>query len=213
MRVESVNVGQVREVEWRGQVVSTGIFKAPVEGRIRAEGVNLTGDRQADLRVHGGPDMAIYAYPAEHYEAWAGELEGEQRALVDTPGAFGENLTLRGLLESEAGIGDRFRVGGALLRVTIPRVPCFKLGIRFGDPAFIRRFHEAGRNGWYFAIEEPGEIGAGDAIERVGDHDASLTIHHLVELFGGQESDPALRRTAAGHPALPEGWRRRFRDE
>ena len=162
MRVISVNVGQPREVEFQGRTILTSIWKTPVEGRVRVAGVNIEGDRQSDLRVHGGPAKAVYVYPSEHYEFWRRELPG-----VDLPwGAFGENLTTEGLLESDTFAGDVLRIGSAEFVVTQPRMPCFKLGIRFGDQRMIKRFDDSGRLGFYLAIAGEGEIGAGDTISR-----------------------------------------------
>lgn len=209
-RVESVNTGRAREVTWHGTRFRTGIFKSPVEGPVRVEGVSVQGDEQADLSVHGGPTKSVYAYPSEHYEAWRTELDGAQAEVLDTPGAFGENLTISGLLESEVGVGDRFRVGTALLVATEPRMPCSKLGMRFDDPGMVKRFHRAGRNGIYFSIAEPGEIRAGDPIRREEAHPVRLTIAEVVDLYTGRLDDAELRAVAASHPALPEGWRRTF---
>lgn len=160
--VESVNVGVPRPVEVNGHAVLTAIWKSPVEGRVPLRGVNLHGDDQADRTVHGGPDKAVYAYAREEIEQWEAELA---RQLDDAP--FGENLTVRGLPVSGAVIGERWRVGSALLEVAQPRLPCFKLGLRMGDPLFPRRFAAAGRPGAYLRIVEEGEIGAGDAIDVV----------------------------------------------
>ena len=209
-RIESVNVGGIREVEWRGQVYRTGIYKSPVEGPVRVEGVQMAGDEQADLTVHGGPTKSVYGYPVEHYEKWRVELPEEQRAFVDEPGAFGENLTMSGLLESDVGIGDRFRIGSAILVVTEPRMPCSKLAMRFRDPMMIRRFTASGRHGWYFGIEEPGEIRAGDTVERIEAHPERLTIAEVVGLRVGHLEDEAVRALAARHPGLPSGWRDTF---
>jgi len=163
MKIVSVNVGLPREVEWKGRRVTTGIFKSPVEGRVRARFLNLDGDRQADLSVHGGRDKAVYAYPEEHYEHWCRELPG-----VDLPpGSFGENLTTRGLTETQVRIGDSFRIGSALLRVTQPRMPCSKLGMKFARDDMVKRFLESERSGFYLAVVEEGEVAAGDTIELV----------------------------------------------
>ncbi len=206
-RVRSVNVGRAREVDWWGRTWRTGIFKEPVEGPARVEGVQMSGDEQADLSVHGGPTKSVYAYPWEHYAWWRETLDPPQSHVVDGPGAFGENLTTTGLLETEAGVGDLIRVGSALLRVTEPRMPCSKLGLRFRDPLMTRRFHEAGRNGLYFAIEEAGEVSAGDPIVSESRHPIRLTIHEIVEFFTGRDPDPEVRVRAAAHPALSTSWR------
>jgi MOSC domain-containing protein YiiM len=209
-RVHSVNIGRAVEVEWHGRTWRTGIFKHPVEGAVRVDGVQVEGDEQADLSVHGGPTKSVYAYPSEHYAWWRDVLDHRQAEIVETPGAFGENLTTEGLLESDAGIGDLVRVGSALLRVTEPRMPCSKLGLRFRDPLMTKRFHDAGRNGIYFGIEESGEMASGDVIVLEARHPDRLTIREVVEFFTGRDPDPAVRVRAAEHPALSESWREWF---
>jgi len=157
MKVISVNVGLPRTVHWKGKAVSTGIFKAPVSDRIRLRTLNFDGDRQADLSVHGGPDKAVYAYPAEHYAYWHGELP----AMTLPWGMFGENLTTEGLQEDDTlQIGDRFRVGSAEVVVTQPRLPCFKLGLKFGRDDIVKRFLASGRTGFYFKVVAEGEVAA-----------------------------------------------------
>ena len=158
-----MNVGRPREVEWRGRTVRSSIWKAPQEGRVRVRVLNLEGDEQADLTVHGGRAKAVYLYPSEHYALWRDEL-----ADVDLPwGSFGENLTTEGLLEADVRTGDRLRIGSAEFMVTEPRTPCFKLGIRFGSQKMIARFARSGRSGFYLAVMREGDVGAGDEIERV----------------------------------------------
>jgi len=202
--VISVNVGLPREVEWHGRMVRTGIFKQPVEGSIGIRDVNLDGDRQADLTVHGGPAKAVYAYPAEHYPFWRGELP-------DTPlpwGSFGENLTIEGLpLEHEIGIGDRLRIGNAELIVTQPRLPCFKLGIRFGRADMVKRFLDAGRTGYYFAVAVPGEVASGDAAEVIETDPAGFTIADLTAVYANGRSDEMALRRMLTLAALPQDWR------
>lgn len=161
MKVLSINVGLPRLVEYNGEPVATGIFKAPIEGRVKVGELNLEGDRQADLRVHGGYYKAVYAYPSEHYDFWRSELPEMELPF----GIFGENLTTSGILETGVNGGDRIRIGTANFIVTIPRYPCFKLGIRFGRKDIIRRFAKSGLCGFYLAIEKTGEIESGDAIE------------------------------------------------
>ena len=202
-RVVSVNVGVPRGVPWRGRTVQTAIFKEPVAGRVAVRGDNLAGDRQGDLRVHGGPSKAVYAYPAEHYPAWEAEL--------GTPlqwAAFGENLTVAGLpLEDDIHIGDRLAVGSALLAVTQPRLPCFKLGIRFGRRDVIARMLASGRTGFYLAIVEEGDVAAGDEIAIVERHPAAVPVSAITRTFGEDRADPdALERLAALEP-LPAAWR------
>jgi MOSC domain-containing protein YiiM len=197
-RVVSVNVGEPRTVAWRGREVTTAIWKEPVEGRVTLRGVNLVGDDQADRRVHGGVDKAVYAYAVEDYDWWAASTG----ALA--PGTFGENLTTTGIDLGGCRIGDRWRVGTAELEVAQPRQPCFKLGIRMGDDAFPERFAEAGRPGAYLRIVTPGEVGAGDAIEvRAADEPAVP----LLALVTDPIEERVLRRVAAD-PRVPEGWRR-----
>lgn len=159
-RLLSVNVGRPRAVETGRRTVVTAIWKSPVEGRVAVRGVNLAGDAQADRSVHGGPDKAVYAYAIEETREWEGEV-----GRVLGPGAFGENLTVEGIDVSGALIGERWRVGTTLLEVAQPRVPCFKLGLRMGDPSFVKRFAQASRPGAYLRIVEEGELGAGDAVE------------------------------------------------
>jgi MOSC domain-containing protein YiiM len=152
--------------------VSTGIFKEPVAGRLMLRHNNLDGDRQADLTVHGGWDKAVYVYPSEHYAYWREELPGMPLPY----GSFGENFTTEGLDESSVHIGDRFRIGGALVEVTQPRMPCYKLAIRFGRPDMPKRFHASGRCGFYLAVLQEGEVGAGDTLERIARNDGELSV-------------------------------------
>ncbi len=177
MKLVAVSVGQPRRMEFRGRQVKSAIWKAPVSGRVRVTRLGLEGDKQSDLRVHGGPDKAIYAYPSEHYEYWARELPG-----VDLPwGAFGENFTTSGLLERDVRIGDHFRVGSAELVVTDPRMPCYKLGVRFGRDDMARRFLEHGGSGFYLAVLREGDVAAGDSIERTARAENAVTIADVVD--------------------------------
>jgi MOSC domain-containing protein YiiM len=208
MRVISVNVGSPREVVWRGRAVRTGIWKSPVQGPRRIRSLNLDGDGQADLSVHGGPDKAVYLYPSEHYAAWRRELPDAELGW----GAFGENLTAEGLLEDRVCIGDRLRVGDAELIVTQPRMPCFKLGIRFGRPEMVKRFLERRRPGFYLRVLTEGDVRAGDAIEAIGPPGSDVTVAEVVELYVGDASDPERLRRAAELPALPGGWKEHFRE-
>src|SRR4051794_31920979 len=193
--VESVNVGAPRDVEVNGHVVRTAIWKAPVGGRVPLRGVNLRGDDQADRSVHGGPDKAVYAYAAEDTEWWEAEL-----GRVLGPGAFGENLTVSGLPVSEAVIGERWAVGSTLLEVAQPRLPCFKLGIRMGDPRFLRRFTQAGRPGAYLRVMREGDIGAGDHIEVVGRPSHGVTGALVARAL---QLEPGLLATALRATELP----------
>lgn len=207
MRIISVNVGLPREVGAQGRTVLTSIFKTAVSGRVRVRRLNLDGDRQSDLDVHGGAHKAVYAYPAEHYAFWRAELPAH-----DLPwGAFGENATTEGLREDSVSVGDRFRIGAAELVVTQPRMPCFKLGIRFGRPDMVDRFLRSGRSGFYLSVAEEGEIQAGDAITLMSRADGALTVAQLVALYTAPAADPALLRRASELEALPAGWRAHFR--
>jgi MOSC domain-containing protein YiiM len=196
--VRSVNVGRPRTVRWQGRDVRSGIWKSPVDGPLRVEGVNFVGDDQADRRVHGGPDKAVYAYGVEDYAWWAESL-GEL-----APGTFGENLTTAGLDLTGMHIGDRWRVGTAILEVAQPRLPCFKLGIKMGDDHFPGRFEAAGRPGAYLRIIEPGSIQAGDAIELELTSRPAIPI---AALAGGDLSDE-LAVQVANDERVPRGWRR-----
>ena len=207
MRVVSRSVGLPREVDWHGRTVLTSIFKAPVDRRLRVTTLNVEGDQQSDLSVHGGADKAVYAYPSEHYEPWCREL-----SQADLPwGIFGENLTTEGLLEADIRIGDRFRVGSAEFVATQPRMPCYKLGIRFGRPDIVKRFLQSGRTGFYFAVTLEGEVGAGDPIERIARADEGLTVADVVNLYTVDAENQELLRRATRSSILPEGWRDYFR--
>lgn len=206
MHVVSIQVGRPREVESHGKLVSTAIYKAPAAGRVMLRTLNLDGDRQADLTVHGGPEKAVYAYPVAHYDFWRGELPG-----MDLPhGVFGENLTVAGLSEDAVHIGDRFRIGGAELTVTQPRVPCYKLGIRFGRDDMLKRFLASERTGWYFSVQREGEIGPGDAIERLSQDEHGVTVRDVVSLYARDKRNRALLRRAIDTPALAGAWRDYF---
>ncbi|MBV8726730.1 MAG: MOSC domain-containing protein [Candidatus Eremiobacteraeota bacterium] len=176
--IESVNVGTVRTVEHGGRLITTGIFKEPVVGRVRLRGVNLDGDDQADRSVHGGPERAAYAYAGEDYDWWSGELG---RACA--PGTFGENFTTCGIDVNRALIGERWRVGSAVVQVTSPRIPCYKLAMKMDDPHFVRRFAEALRPGAYLAIVEEGEVAAGDPAEIVHRPKHALTLAEMTRIY------------------------------
>jgi len=206
MRVVSVNVGLPQETTWQGKPVTTSIFKEPVAGPVRVEGVNLAGDAQADLSVHGGPDKAVYAYRAEHYPAWRDELERELPW-----GMFGENLTVEGLPpEDELHVGDRLRIGTAELVVSQPRLPCFKLGLRFGDAQMVKRFQAAGRWGFYLRIEQPGVVEAGDPIEFRSHHPGRLSVAEIARLGTSARDDVEGLRRALAVDALTDDWRPYF---
>jgi MOSC domain-containing protein YiiM len=213
MKIISVNVGRPRLVVSNEQPVSTGIYKTPIENHVMLRTLNLDGDGQADLSVHGGPSKAAYAYPAEHYRFWRDELPG-----MELPwGMFGENFTTEGLEESTVNIGDRFRIGSAEVMVTEPRLPCYKLGIKFGRTDIIKRFLVSGRTGFYFSVQREGEVGAGDEIGLIGRDENNITvadIHRLYVRGKGDNSDPAnitAMQRAIALEALPESWRDHFR--
>ena len=207
MKLLSVNVGLPREVEWRGRKVRTSIWKSPKEGRVHVARLNLEGDEQSDLSVHGGADKAVYAYPAEHYEFWRAELPDMDLSW----GAFGENLTIEGLIESQAMIGDRIQIGSAEFLVTQPRMPCFKLGIRFGRDDMVKRFLRSGRTGFYLAVLREGEVGAGDRVEFTLHDGRALSVADIAALYARDSDNQAILRRAADTPALPESWREYFR--
>jgi MOSC domain-containing protein YiiM len=196
-RVVSVNVGAVRTVEWQGRTVVTAIWKEPVEGRITVRGVNLDGDDQADRRVHGGPDKAVYAYSAEDYVWWSAEL-GRDLA----PGTFGDNLTVEGLDLRDAVVGSRWRVGSAVLEVAQPRWPCFKLGIRMGDASFVDEFGDAGRFGAYLRIVTAGDVGTGDAIDVTAAPAGGVTVSEVGWAVQRPDPDTTARVVADAH--VPE---------
>lgn len=207
VKILSVNVGLPREVEWRGKPVRTSIFKAPVSGRIRVSRLNLQGDQQSDLSVHGGSDKAVYAYPSEHHAFWREELPTADLSW----GAFGENLTTEGLLEDQVCIGDQIRCGSAELVVTQPRMPCFKLGIRFNRPEIVKRFQRSGRTGFYFAVLREGDVAAGDPLELIVSVEDRVSVAEVARLFTADSADPGLLRRVSELPALPEDWRDHFR--
>jgi MOSC domain-containing protein YiiM len=199
-RVASVNVGQPRTVEWYGRRVRTSIWKAPVEGPVVVKGVNLAGDEQSDLRVHGGYDKAIYAYALEDYQWWSSEL-----GVSLKPGTFGENLTTEGIELADAIIGEQWLVGSATLEVSEPRLPCYKLGMRMGDATFVDDFDRASRFGTYLRIVDEGEVTAGNEIVRVQRPDSTLTIGDLVETH--HRPTPGMLARVAATSAVPERWR------
>ena len=207
MKLLSVNVGLPREVEWKGKVVRTSIFKAPVAGRVRVAKLNLEGDQQSDLSVHGGIDKAVYAYPSEHYPFWRQQLPD-----MDLPwGIFGENLTTTGLLEETVCIGDRLRIGSAEFVVTQPRMPCFKLGIRFNRSDMVKRFLQSGRTGFYFAVLKEGEVAAGDSIELLEKDKHNIPVADVVNLYRGDAANQELLDRVSDLPSLPKSWRDYFR--
>jgi len=209
MRLVSINVGQPRLVEWNGKTIETGIFKDPVTGPVRVARTNLAGDRQADLTVHGGADKAVYAYPSEHYPFWSRELDRPELPW----GMFGENLTLEGLDESAVGVGDRFAIGTAEFEVSQPRLPCFKLGLKFERADMVKRFLRSGRLGFYLRVRREGVIEAGEPIRRLGGHPEAPTIAELALLETTRRGDRELVERAARTPALTASWRQRYREQ
>jgi len=207
VKIVSINVGLPHEIRYRGKTVTTSIFKAPVSGRVRVSRLNVEGDRQSDLTVHGGFDKAVYVYPAEHYGFWRKELPDV--ALLW--GAFGENFTTEGLLESTIHIGDTLRIGSAEFVVTQPRMPCFKLAIRFDRADMLKRFLQSGRTGFYLRVSQEGEVGAGDATTLVARDDHAIAVADIVALYTADGSNQDLLRRASALPALPDGWRDYFR--
>jgi MOSC domain-containing protein YiiM len=203
----SVNVGLPREIEWRGRMVRTSIYKAAVAGAVRVGRLNLDGDQQSDQSVHGGVHKAVYAYPSEHYAMWRLELDNP-----DLPwGAFGENLTVSGLTETSVRIGDLLRVGSAELRVTQPRLPCYKLGLRFGRTDMEERFLGSGRTGFYLSVVAEGRLEAGDAVTIAARAEESLTVAEVVALHEADSSQAEMMQRAAELTALPRGMREHFR--
>ena len=206
MKLLSVNVGAPRIVMRSGEPVATGIFKQPVTGRVKLRTLNLDGDKQADLSVHGGPSKAVYAYPSEHYVYWRTELPD-----MELPwGMFGENFTTQGLNESELNIGDKFRVGSAIVMVTEPRLPCYKLGLRFNRSDILKRFLASGRTGFYFAVLDEGEVGAEDQIEILERDEGGVRVADITRLYVRDKKDLEGFRRAIEVEALPQSWREYF---
>jgi len=206
MKLISVNAGLPREVTWNGKKVTTSIWKAPVNGPVRVSRLNVAGDRQSDLAAHGGSDKAVYVYPAEHYAFWRREL-----ATVELPpGAFGENFTTEGLSE-EFRIGDRLRIGTAEFAITQPRMPCYKLAIRFGRADIVKRFLKSGRTGFYLAVVREGEVEAGDPIHLDTRPGESLTVADITRLYAADSENQEMLMLATRLSGLPESWRDYFR--
>jgi MOSC domain-containing protein YiiM len=211
MKLVSLNVGLPREVMWRGTKVSTAIYKKPVGGRVALRKLNLDGDRQADLTVHGGEFKAVYCYPLEHYDYWKSELPGQDLPM----GAFGENFTTDGLLEDSVHLGDRFSVGSAEVFVTQPRLPCYKLGIRFQSDDMVKRFFVSRRTGFYLAVARAGEVSSGDVIELIARDPNGVPVSEITRLYAEKrygDSDVTSLRRALRVAALPESWKEYFRE-
>lgn len=208
MKIVSLNVGRPRLVLRNGEPVSTSIFKEPIAGRVMMRTLNLDGDRQADLSVHGGLSKAVYVYPAEHYDFWKREFPE-----IELPwGMFGENFTTTGLLETETTIGDKFRIGPAEVMATEPRMPCYKLGIRFGRTDIIKRFLQSERTGFYLAVLKEGEVGAGDEFEPLARDAHDVRVSDITRLYTREKRNAALLRRAIEVEALPESWCGYFQD-
>jgi MOSC domain-containing protein YiiM len=208
MKVLSVNVGLPRKVLYNGQIINTAIFKDPVKGPIMLRKLNLDGDRQADLTVHGGIDKAVYSYPVEHYDYWRKQFPD----MDLTWGMFGENFTTEGLLEDAVNVGDQFEIGSAKLVATQPRMPCYKLGVRFGRMDVIRRFMTSGRPGIYFKILKEGEVKTGDKIKNIKRDKNNVTVKDIVSLYISKNHIDIIEmmRRAIKIRDLPEGWRYEF---
>ena len=206
MKLVSLNVGRPLKVETNQGTILTAIWKSPIDGRAAVKPFNIEGDQQADLRVHGGEQKAVYLYPSEHYTFWREELPG----MDLPPGMFGENLTTEGIDEQEVQIGDQFRVGTALLQVSQPRMPCFKLGLKFGRADMVKRFWRSGRSGIYFSIVEEGALAAGDNIEQVRKVGKGITVAELVRLYRDPDPNPERIQAALDAP-LAGSWKTELR--
>ena len=206
MRLLSLNVGLPRQVRFQGELVTTGIFKKPVQGSVRLRKLNLEGDKQADLKVHGGVDKAVYAYAGEHYDYWRQELPD-----MSLPwGMFGENFTTQGMFEESVNIGDQFKVGTANLIATQPRMPCYKLGVKFGNMDMIKRFLASGLTGVYFKVMKEGELEQGDEIKLIKKAENSVTVKDIVRIYTIDKDDIQTIERAIKIKDLPNGWRYHF---
>lgn len=209
MKILSLNVGLPRAVTWQGKLVTTGIFKEPVAGPIMLRKLNLEGDRQADLTVHGGLDKAVYAYPSEHYDYWRAQFPE-----TDLPwGMFGENLTTEGLREEDVYIGEKFRIGEAEVGVTEPRMPCYKLGLKFGRADILKRFLASRRTGFYFRVVREGQLSAGDAIEPAGRAQSEISVADITALYAFEKDNQKKLLRATQLETLPESWKSYFRHQ
>jgi MOSC domain-containing protein YiiM len=211
MKLVSVNTGIPREVTWHGRSVTTAIYKQPVEGRVALRKLNLDGDRQADLSVHGGEHKAVYCYPIEHYAYWKGELPGRELPMA----IFGENFTTDGLLEGSVHLGDHFSVGSAEVVVAQPRLPCYKLGVRLQTDDMVKRFLASSRTGFNLAVTREGEVGVGDEIKVIARDSNAVPVSEITRLYiakrYGEEDVMSVRR-ALRVAALPESWKAYFRE-
>lgn len=206
MKIVSINVGQPQKIQWRDREVVTSIFKSPVTGPVLVRRLNLDGDRQSDLENHGGASKAVYAYPAEHYQAWRNEVPGMNLSW----GMFGENLTIDGLREENAYIGDVFRVGHAVLMVTQPRIPCYKLGLRLGRDDMVKRFLESNRSGIYFSVMKEGQIAIGDPVKRIQQDEDRISVMEINRAVANGGDHFSIMRRAVQHRVLPPGLREHF---
>jgi MOSC domain-containing protein YiiM len=209
MKIISIQVGLPREVVWHGHAVTTGIFKEPVASRVFLRKLNLEGDGQADLTVHGGDHKAVYCYPHEHYDYWKKELP--ERVLPI--GIFGENFTTQGMLEDSVYLGDRFSVGSAEVVVTQPRLPCYKLGVRFQSDDMVKRFLASRRAGFYLAVTREGEVGAGDEIIEISHDEHRVSISEIVHLYVAKNyknGDIDVLRRSLRIAAFPDSWKEHF---
>ena len=206
MKLLSLNVGLPRQVNFQNELVTTGIFKEPVKGRVRLRKLNLDGDKQADLTVHGGVDKAVYAYPKEHYDYWKKELPE-----MSLPwGMFGENFTTQGMFEEMINIGDQFQVGTAKVVATQPRMPCYKLGVKFGRMDIIKKFLASGLTGIYFKVTKEGELEEGDEIKLIKKDENNVTIKDIVKLYTVNKDDVQTLERAIKVKDLPKGWKFHF---
>jgi MOSC domain-containing protein YiiM len=211
MKIESLNVGMPRDVMWHGRAVTTGIYKSPVNGRVALRALNLDGDGQADLSVHGGEYKAVYCYPLGHYDYWTKELPGRDLPM----GMFGENFTTDGMVEDSIHLGDRFSVGSAEVLVTQPRLPCYKLGVRFQSDDMVRRFLASGRTGFYLAVTREGEVAAGDEIKVISREGNAVPVPEITRLYIQKrydDNDVRSVRRALQVAALPDSWKEYFRE-
>jgi|SRR4051794_26855019 MOSC domain-containing protein YiiM len=216
MKLLSLNIGLPRDIVWHGVTITTGIFKQPVAGRVPLRTLNLDGDRQADLTVHGGPYKAVYLYPIAHYDYWQRELPGRDLPGRDLPPAtFGENFTADSPLEDAIHIGDRFGVGSAELVVTQPRLPCYKLAAKFQADDMVKRFLASGRTGYYLMVTQEGEVAAGDEITPLARDPNGVPVSEITRLYIAKRfsaEDAATVRRTLEVEALPQSWKSYFED-
>jgi MOSC domain-containing protein YiiM len=206
MKLLSLNVARPRLIVYQGRTINTGIFKEPVTGPVQMRTLNLDGDRQADLTVHGGPNKAVYGYPSEHYPFWRQELPG-----ITLPwGMFGENFTTTGLAEDELHVGDRFQIGSAIVMVRQPRTPCYKLAAKFQRDDMLERFLVSGRSGFYFSVEQEGSVAVDDEFQLLKRNEPGITIAEMNRIIARDRYNHALLRKAIATEALPQDWREYF---